>query len=101
MRDVFTLMSTYHGVTVEEDKFLRWRITTDTVYNSSKRVQNTQTDVERFRNGSVIEPFDRSLYERTFMTGPAFIEKHALSTRLSYLILIRRNIRQILSCLYT
>ena len=101
MRDVVTLMSTYHGVTVEEDNFLRWRITTDTVYNSSKRVQNTQTDVERFRNGSVIVPFDRSLYERTFMTGPAFNEKHALSTRLSYLILIRRNIRQILSCLYT
>ena len=54
-------MSTCHGVTVEEDKFLRWKISTDTVYNSSKRVQNMQTAVERFWNGSVIEPYERSL----------------------------------------
>ena len=58
---MLSLMSTCHGVTVEEDKFLRWKISTDTVYNSSKRVQNMHTAVERFWNGSVIEPYERSL----------------------------------------
>ncbi|RMX46527.1 hypothetical protein pdam_00018717 [Pocillopora damicornis] len=38
--------------------------------------------VERFRNGSVREPYDISLYERTFMSEP-FIEKHTISTELS------------------
>ena len=39
-------------------------------------------DIERFRNGSVREPYEISLYERTFMSEP-FIEKHAISTELS------------------
>ena len=38
--------------------------------------------VERFRNRSVREPYDISLYERTFMSEP-FIEKHTISTELS------------------
>ena len=38
-------------------------------------------DIERFRNGSVREPYEISLYERTFMSEP-FIEKHAISTEL-------------------
>ena len=38
--------------------------------------------VKRFRNGSVREPYEISLYERTFMSEP-FIEKHAISTELS------------------
>ena len=38
--------------------------------------------VERFRNGLVCEPYEISLYERTFMSEP-FIEKHAISTELS------------------
>ena len=38
--------------------------------------------VERFRNGSVREPYEIFLYKRTFMSEP-FIEKHAISTELS------------------
>ena len=55
----------------------------------SKRIQNTLTsfavdplkNIERFRNGSVREPYEISLYERTFMSEP-FIEEHAISTEL-------------------
>ena len=36
---------------------------------------------ERFRNGLVHKPYERSLYERTFMSEP-FIKKHAISTEL-------------------
>ena len=71
---------------------LSWcKISTDTVYNTLKmhtkyahivRGRPTLKDVERFRNGSVREPYERSLYERTFMSEP-FIEKHAISTELS------------------
>ena len=39
-------------------------------------------DVDRFRNGSVREPYERSLSEQTFTSEP-FIEKHAISTELS------------------
>ena len=56
----------------------------------SKRIQNMQSlhsrptlkDVEYFRNGSVREPYERSLYKQTFMREP-FIEKHAISNKLS------------------
>ena len=42
----------------------------------------TLKDEERFRNGLVRKPYERSLlYERTFMSEP-FIEKHAISTEL-------------------
>ena len=63
----------------------------ETVYNTSRthtkyahivRGRPTLIDVERFWNGSVREPYDRSLYEQTFMSEP-FIEKHAISTELS------------------
>ena len=72
-------------------KLLRCKISTDTVYNTLKthtkythivHSRPTLKDVERFRNGSVREPYERSLYERTFMSEP-FIEKHAISTELS------------------
>ena len=46
------------------------------------RGRPTLKDVEHFRNGSVREFYEISLYERTFMSEP-FIEKHALSTELS------------------
>ena len=42
---------------------------------------STLKDEERFQNGLVCKPYDRSLYERTFMSEP-FIEKHAISTEL-------------------
>ena len=81
-------MSTCYGVTAEEERSLRCKISTDTVYNTLKthtkyahsvRGKLTVKDVESFRNGSV---YERSLYKRTFMSEP-FIEKHAISTELS------------------
>ena len=39
-------------------------------------------DVERLRNWSVSEPYERSLYERT-STGELFIEKHAISSNIN------------------
>ena len=84
-------MSTWHGVVADEDRLSRCKMSTDTVYNTLKthtkyahivRGRPTLKDVERFRNGSVYEPYERSLYERTFMSEP-FIEKHAISTELS------------------
>ena len=74
----------------EEETSLRCKISTDTVYNTLKthakyahsvRGKLTVKDVESFRNGSVCEPYERSLYKRTFMSKP-FIEKHAISTEL-------------------
>ena len=84
-------MSTWHGVMADGEKLSRCKISTDTAYNTLKtrtkyahiiRGRPTLRDVERFRNGSVREPYERSLYERTFMSEP-FIEKHAISTELS------------------
>ena len=46
------------------------------------RGRPTVKDIERFRNRSVREPYERSLYERTFMSEP-FNEEHAISTDLS------------------
>ena len=75
----------------DDEKLSRCEISTDTVHNMLKthtkyahifRGRPTLKDVERFRNGSVREPYERSLYERTFMSEP-FIEKHAISTELS------------------
>ena len=77
MRDDFTLMSTWHGVMADEEKFMRWKISTNTVYNTFKtdtkyshsvRGRPTLKDEERFRNGLVRKPYERSLYERTFMS---------------------------------
>ena len=84
-------MSTWYGVMADEEKLSRCKISTDTVYNTFKthtryaqivRGRTTLKGVERFRNGSVREPYERSLYEQTFMSEP-FIEKHAISTELS------------------
>ena len=66
---------------------MRWKISTNTVYGyktntkcaHSVRGRPTLKDEERFRNGLVRKPCERSLYERTFMSEP-FIEKHAIST---------------------
>ena len=90
MRDVLTNEHT-DGVMADEEKLSRRKVSTDAVYKMLKthtkyahivRGRPTLRDVEHFRNGSVREPYEISLYERTFMCEP-FIEKHALSTELS------------------
>ena len=68
---------------------MRWKISTNTVdgYKTDTKCARsvhgrpTLKDDERFRNGLVRKPYERSLYERTFMSEP-FIEKHAISTEL-------------------
>ena len=86
----FWLMSTRHGLMADEEKLSRSKISTETVYNTLKTHTKyahivwgrpTLKDVERFRNGSVHEPYERSLYERALISEP-FIEKQALSHKL-------------------
>ena len=80
-------MSTWHGVMADGEEFIRWKISTNTGYGyktdtkcaHSVRGRPTLKDEERFRNGLVRKPHERSLYEGTFMSEP-FIEKHAIST---------------------
>jgi len=68
---------------------MRWKISTTTVYGHKTDTKcahsvcggPTLKDEECFRNGLVRIPYERSLYERTFM-GEPFIEKHAISTEL-------------------
>ena len=43
----------------------------------------TLKDVERFQNGSVCKPYERSICERTFMSEP--IENHVIPNELSNL----------------
>ena len=82
-------MSTWHGVMADGEEFMRWKISTNTVdgYKTDTKCAHsvhgrpTLKDEERFRNGLVRKPYERSLYERTFMSEP-FIEKHAISTEL-------------------
>ena len=68
---------TWHGVMADEEKFMRWKISSNTVYNTFKtdtkyshsvRGRLTLKDEEHFRNGLVRKPYERSLYERTFMS---------------------------------
>ena len=89
MHDDLTLMRTWHGVMADEEKFMGWKISTNTVYNTLKtdtkylhsvRSKPTLKDEECFRNGLVRKPYERSLYERTIMSEP-FIEKHAHGNR--------------------
>ena len=54
---------------------------THTKYAHIVRGRPALKDIERFRKGSVREPYEISLNERTFMSEP-FIEKHAISTEL-------------------
>ena len=57
------------------EEFMRWKISTNTVYGyktdtkcaHSVRGRPTLKDEERFRNGLVRKPNERSLCERTFM----------------------------------
>ena len=96
MREGLTLtlarqISTWYCVIAEEEKLLRCKISTDTVFNTHKThakyvhcVHNRPKlkDVERFRNWSVREPYKRPLCKKTFVSEP-FIEKYAISTELS------------------
>ena len=63
-------MSTQDGVLADEEKLSRRKISIDTVYNTLKthtkyahivRGRPTLKDIERFRYGSVREPYDISL----------------------------------------
>ena len=68
-------MSTWHGVMADGEEFMRWKISTNTVYGyktdtkcaHNVRGRPTLKDEERFRNGLVRKPYERSLCERTFM----------------------------------
>ena len=108
MRDDFTLMGTWHGVMADQEKFMRWKISTNTLYNTFKtdtkyshsvRGRPTLKDEERFRNGLVRKPYERSLYERTFMSS-SFIEKHATSTELSNVIREKNKLKSFLLTVY-
>ena len=69
-------MSTWLGVMADGEEFMRWKISTNTVdgYKTdtqcahSIHVRPTLKDEERFRNGLVRKPYERSLYEGTFMS---------------------------------
>ena len=87
-------MSTWHGIMANREEFMRWKISTNTVdgYKTGTKcahsVQGRPTlkDEERFRNGLVRKPYERSLYEQTFMSEP-FNEKHAISTEFFFFFL--------------
>ena len=87
MRDVLTNEHTEWCNSGRREVFAA-QINTDTMYETLEthtkyahivRGRPTLKYVERFRNGLVREPYEISLYERTFMSEP-FIEKHAIST---------------------
>ena len=82
-------MSTWLGVMADGEEFMRCKISTNAVdgYKTDTKCAHsvhgrlTLKDEERFRNGLDRKPYERSLYELTFMSEP-FIEKHAISTEL-------------------
>ena len=90
-------MSTWHGVMADGEEFMRWKISTNTVYGyktdtkcaHSVRGRPTLKDEERFRNGLVRKHYERSLYERTFMSEPS---SRNMLYQLSYVMLIERSI---------
>ena len=70
MRDDLTLMFAWHGVMADEERFMRWKIGTNTVkntlktdtkYSHSVRGRPTLKVEERCRNGLVRKPYERSL----------------------------------------
>ena len=70
MRNDLTLMCAWHGVMADEERFMRWKISTNTVkntlktdtkYSHSVRGRPTLKVEERFRNGLVRKPYERSL----------------------------------------
>ena len=70
MRDDLTLMCAWHVVMADEERFMRWKISTNTVkntlktdtkYSHSVRGRPTLKVEERCRNGLVRKPYERSL----------------------------------------
>ena len=62
MRDDLYMAWPWHGVMADEEKFMRWKISTNTVYNTLKtdtkyslsvRCRPGLKDEERFQNGLV------------------------------------------------
>ena len=91
-------MSTWHGVMADGAEFMRCGRSAQILWTDTKRIRNVHTaftvdhtlkDEERFRNGLVRKPYERSLYERTFMSEP-FIGN--MLYQLSYVMLIERSI---------
>ena len=74
-RRFYMAHGTWHGVMADGEEFMRWKISTNTVYGyktdtkcaHSVRGRPTLKDEKRFRSGLVRKPYERSLYERTFM----------------------------------
>ena len=71
----------------DEEKLSRCKISADILYNTLKthtkyahivRGRATLKNVEHFPNKSVREPYEKSLYEWSFISGP-FIEEHAIN----------------------
>ena len=65
MRDDLYMAWPWHGVMADEEKFMPWKISTNTVYNTLKtdtkyslgvRCRPTLKDEERFQNGLVRKP---------------------------------------------
>ena len=93
----FWVMSKWHCLMADDEKLSRCKISIDTVYNTLKthtkyvhivRGRPALKDVERFRNGSVREPYERSLYERTWVN----LSSRNTLYQLSYLMLVERSI---------
>ena len=70
MRDDLTLMCAWHGIMADEERFMRWKISTNTVkntlktdtkYSHSVRGRPTLKVEERCRDGLVRKPYERSL----------------------------------------
>ena len=70
MRDDLTLMCAWHGVMADEERFMRWKISTntlkntlktDTKYSHSVRGRPTLKVEEGCWNGLVRKPYERSL----------------------------------------
>ena len=56
------------------------------------RERRTQKDVGHVRNGSVRIPYERSIYEGTFMSEP--IENHVMPNKLSILTLDKKHLQK-------
>ena len=89
-------MSILYGVMADGEEFMRWKISTNTVdgyKTDTKRAHGvhgrpTLKDEERFRNGLARKPYERSLYERTFIN----LSSRNMLYQLSYVMLIERSI---------
>ena len=75
MRDDLTLMCAWHGVMADEERFMRWKISTNTVkntlktdtkYSHSVRGRPTLKVEEGRRNGLVRKPYERSLWANIY-----------------------------------